>query len=288
MQGALIYAKKEIDRNQRFVELFYQAAEMQNVALQVIAQEDISFGYYGNTPFFYVDGKKVALDFAIMRVMNLPLSIHLENMGISLFNPASVSEVCNDKKKTAIHFAKRGLPMVPTAFVSSAMPMHPFSYPIVLKSSHGCGGREVYLCENEEQYIQKLAKLHPSDAVAQPFIHTKGEDVRIYMLGGEVYQAMRRYSKNEEEFRSNFGIHGLATVTLATEKMVSLAKKAIEGLNTMLVGVDFFVDLQGELYINEIEDAVGTRMLYQFTNKQIVQDYMQLIKKTVKQKECNQ
>ena len=56
----------------------------------------------------------------------------------------------------------------------------------------------------------------------------------------------------------------------------------------MLVGVDYFVDLQGELYINEIEDAVGTRMLYQFTNKQIVQDYMQLIKKTVKQKECNQ
>ena len=38
-----------------------------------------------------------------------------------------------------------------------------------------------------------------------------------------------------------------------------------------------FVFHQGKAYLNEIEDAVGTRMLYQFTDVKIVEEYMDLI-----------
>ena len=53
-------------------------------------------------------------------------------------------------------------------------------------------------------------------------------------------------------------------------------EKAAQLLQVSLVGVDF-VFHQGKPYLNEIEDAVGTRMLYQFTDVQIVEEYMDLI-----------
>jgi glutathione synthase/RimK-type ligase-like ATP-grasp enzyme len=43
-----------------------------------------------------------------------------------------------------------------------------------------------------------------------------------------------------------------------------------------LVGVDFIFH-KGELVFNEIEDAVGTRMLYMHTDMDIVRDYLDFI-----------
>ncbi len=283
MQGVLIYKQSEVVRNQRFIELFMQAAHLHGVIMQVVYVEDISFGFLEGKSFLYVGGQNMHMDFAVMRVMHPTLSAHLEMCSIPVFNPAKVSAICNDKQKTALYFMQKGLPLVDTAVVSLEYPKHTFSYPVVVKASKGCGGRYVFLCKEEQAYIRALNKIYPDHAVVQPFIQTGGQDIRVYMLGGKIYQCMLRYSEDKQEFRSNFGIHGLAKPIDVNERVAKLAYKAVEGLDTMLVGVDFFVDMQGKVYINEIEDAVGTRMLYQFTNHQVVNDYMALIVKRLKE-----
>ena len=270
MRGWLIYDADNIQRNLRFISFFQEAAKRRGVALRVVTTAEISLGIRGNGPFLAPDTP----DFAVVRCMRPDLSRQLEACGVRTFNNARVSETCNDKRRTHLFFAAHGFPTLDTAFVSRACPVHPFSYPVVFKASRGCGGRQVYLCADETAYMERLAHIAPDTAVVQPLCDTPGRDVRAYVLGGRVVQAMERYS--DGDFRSNFGLHGLARPTELTPPMRRWAEDAAGLLDASLVGVDFIFH-EGQPLLNEIEDAVGTRMLYQFTPLQIVEDYMELI-----------
>ncbi|MBE5786906.1 MAG: ATP-grasp domain-containing protein [Clostridiales bacterium] len=274
MRGWLIYEENNIPRNQTFIDFFLEAARQHQVELQLITTREIAFGVQGGACFLYPE-KPV---FAVVRCMRPDLSRHLERMGVRVFNSADVSAICNDKQKTHAFFVQHGLPCLDTAFVRPDCPCHPFDYPVVVKASGGCGGRQVYLCANEQEYLSKLALIAPDTAVVQPLCDTPGRDVRAYFLGGMLVQAMERYS--DGDFRSNFGLHGQARPTCLTDKMQEIAAHAVALLKPALVGVDF-VFHQGRAYLNEIEDAVGTRMLYQFTDIKIVDDYMDFILKSL-------
>ncbi|NLG58257.1 MAG: hypothetical protein GX540_07585, partial [Clostridiales bacterium] len=52
-----------------------------------------------------------------------------------------------------------------------------------------------------------------------------------------------------------------------------LARQLAHRLDAGLIGVDFLFH-QGRLLFNEIEDAVGTRMLYALGEGDIVRDYL--------------
>ena len=283
MRGALIYERGNTERNRRYIELFTAAAARRGDALSLLCTDEISFGFENGKPFFLRKGEECPLDFAVMRCMRLPLSVHLEGMGVPVFNPAKVSKICNDKRETARHFHQKNLPFVDTAFADASCQAQPFSYPVVVKAADGCGGRQVFLCQNAEEYAAALARIAPSAAVVQPFLKTGGRDVRLYMLGGHFRIGMERYS-DSGDFRSNFGLNGHARPYAPDASLIALAERAIDGLNAALVGVDFLFDEKGNIFLNEIEDAVGTRMLYQYTNIDIVDEYMDLIHHTVTQK----
>ena len=59
-----------------------------------------------------------------------------------------------------------------------------------------------------------------------------------------------------------------------------MCEKIAALLKPDLVGIDFIFH-RGKTYLNEIEDAVGTRMLYQFTDFDPVDLYMQHILHTL-------
>lgn len=270
MRGWLIYEEQNIQRNQAFIGFFMAAAGKRNVSLQLITTKEIALGVKNGIPFLCPEKP----DFAVVRCMRSDLSRHLEAMGVKVFNCAKVSEICNDKQKTHAFFVQHGLPCLDTAFVRLDCPVHPFDYPVVVKASGGCGGRQVYLCANETEYQEKLALIAPDTAVVQPLCDTPGRDIRAYVLGGKMIQAMERYS--DGDFRSNFGLRGLARPASLTPEMAAYVEKIISILPLSLAGIDF-VFHQGKPYLNEIEDAVGTRMLYQYTSIQIVEEYMDLI-----------
>ena len=45
-----------------------------------------------------------------------------------------------------------------------------------------------------------------------------------------------------------------------------------------MAGIDFLLGEDGNLYFNELEEMVGSRMLYKVTNQDIVKDYVHWIK----------
>lgn len=272
MKGLLIYERHESVRNHRFIEYWLETAKVKNVDLQLVLIEEMSFGLKDNKPFLMVGGENVTADFAVVRAKKPLLSHHLEKMGIAVFNPAYVSEILNDKRKTHA-LLQDDFPMMDTAFVEGESPS-PFPYPVVVKASAGCGGREVRLCDNDESYYAALRDFAYS-AVVQPLCDTPGRDVRVYMLGRKILQGMLRYS-DTEDFRANFGLHHCAKPIDIPDDIRRMALMAAERFDFGLVGVDFIFD-RGRALFNEAEDVVGTRMLYQYTDIDIVPVYMDYI-----------
>ena len=270
LTGYLIYEKENVERNRRFIDMFMEAAQKHHVSLRLVTVDEITYGTRDGEYFLFPEKP----DFAVMRCMQPLLSAHLEDMGVPVFNNAQVSRICNDKRLTHRFLTKHGLPTLPTAFVNMQMPRHPFSYPVVLKAANGCGGRKVFMCKDADAYHEKLTLIAPDDAVVQPLCDTPGRDVRVYMLDGKPLQAMLRYS--DGDFRSNFGLHGTAKPIEPTEEMLQMCEKIASLLHPDLVGIDFIFH-EGKTYLNEIEDAVGTRMLYQYTPLQVVDLYMEHI-----------
>lgn len=272
MRGLLIYERHESVRNHRFIEYWLETAKVKQVDLRLVLIEELAFGLKNNKPFLTVNGEEVMADFAVVRAKKPLLSHHLERMGIAVFNPAHVSEILNDKRRTHAMF-QDDFPMMDTAFVEGDSPS-PFPYPVVVKSSAGCGGREVRLCDNEESYRTALKDFAYS-AVVQPLCDTPGRDVRVYMLGKKILQGMLRYS-DTEDFRANFGLHHCARPIDIPDDIRRMALEAADRFDFGLVGVDFIFD-HGRALFNEAEDVVGTRMLYQYTDIDIVPLYMDYI-----------
>ena len=86
--------------------------------------------------------------------------------------------------------------------------------------------------------------------------------MRVYMLGGEAIAAVRRTSKTD--FRSNFKLGGKVASVDIPPDAAEMARRLYDRLKFDFAGVDFIRD-GGRWIFNEIEDVVGTRMLYATT-----------------------
>ena len=220
---------------------------------------------------FLHDQEGTTPDFIVMRAQYQQLSEHAEAMGI----PCTTTRGCRASAMTsAAPIAGRPCAMMDTAFVLPDTQSSPFRYPVVVKASHACGGRQVYLAQDDASFHQALTVLAPDSAVVQPLCDTPGKDVRVYLLGDTIVGTMLRYS--EQDFRSNVGLGGGSRPYEMDDTLLRHVR-AVQGLFSFgLVGVDFLFH-QGQLVFNEIEDAVGTRMLYMHTQLDIASDYLDLI-----------
>ena len=161
--------------------------------------------------------------------------------------------------------------MLDTAFIEPLHFICPFPYPVVIKTSHGCGGRGVMIAQNQAEYRKALETASPDSAVVQPLCDTPGVDLRVYVLGRKIIQPMLRSSHGD--FRSNYGLGGSAAPAILTREQEEMVNTIAEQFDFGLVGVDFIFHKEKTL-LNEIEDAVGTRMLYSNTDINIVSLYM--------------
>lgn len=83
--------------------------------------------------------------------------------------------------------------------------------------------------------------------------------------------------KNNNDFRSNFSLGGEVKAYEPSQEMVDIAVKISKLLNATYIGVDFLVD-DNNVYLNEIEDPVGARMLYKTSNIDIINLFIKEIK----------
>lgn len=303
VRGYLIYRREEAVRNEAFIRLFYEEGKALGISFQYVPYEEYRV--------------RELPDFVLNRTRDAAVSHWYEEKKVLVLHSSFLTEIGNHKMKT-LQYLQKMLPAcvqeqkwAPASFLLSKEKVlkwleaakrkeyemfseaHAFwetDGSCILKSVDGHGGSEVTELfapygktedkrqEAWEQLYQTISLFRGKECMLQEKIASDSRDVRIYILGGQIYRAMARQGK--KDFRSNFSLGGLAACYELSEqekKYVQQFLQAFQRETLGLIGLDFIIDRNGTLIFNELEEMVGTRMLYQNTDCNIVRDYVKWI-----------
>lgn len=301
MRAYLVYHKEEAVKNQRFVSLFVKAGRESGIEFSYVPYEN-----------YREEGLP---DFVLNRTRDAKVSRWYEERQIPVFHSSHITEIGNHKGKTldflrghlpkevlqtkwapeTVPISKERLAKWQSALAAGDFEaLHELKSfqeqgkPFVIKSVDGHGGSEVLsflppakpgrrdvpdkYCENLNQ---RLKVLSGKDCILQEMVPSHSRDIRVYIVGNQIYQAMMRQGQND--FRSNASLGGRTEVYSLSEAEKNYAGyflRAFEGEILGLVGLDFILAEDGRLVFNELEEMVGCRMLYQHTDRDIVRDYV--------------
>lgn len=257
----IIYNKDDAYRNQNYIKWYIDKFAKRNVELNLVYDSDID---YDNLP-----------DFAIVRVINPLLTKRLEDMGIRCFNNYKVSYITNDKALCYKYANSNSINIMPTYYNIDEIE----DFPVVIKPKNSHGGDRVILCKSIDEINNVLPYYEDCNYVIQAVASDVGKDVRVYVIGNKIVIAMLRQSLND--FRSNFCLGGSAGVYNLSDEEIKIVKDVISLFDFDFVGIDFVFD-KGRIVFNEIEDVVGSRMVYSYTDMDIVDIYVEYIIKEMK------
>lgn len=196
-------------------------------------------------------------DAVINRSRDWRAAERLERMGSRVFNGSTVCRICNDKYETYRLADSVGVPHLQASLPGEVLPEGP---PWVVKSRTGHGGTEVFRADSEEEVGILCGKID------RPLIQrfgTPGRDMRAYVLDGEILATVMR--SNDRDFRANYKLGGDIALCEAPDHVGEMVEAICDRLRPDFIGIDFVFDGE-EAVLNEIEDAVGTRMLYSLTS----------------------
>lgn len=272
MLGFLVYETVELERNRWYVQKCITGAAQRGHRLELKIAENFSLGIQNSRPALWYEGAPCNLpDFVIMRGHDWRLSRQFEDLGVKCFNNSTVCRICNDKAATHAYLATKGVPMLDTVFVSRAFPVQKAPFlPAVVKTAGGHGGKQVFWVDAQPQYERVCADI-VGDYIVQRPAGTLGKDLRVYILGNQILAAVLRTGQGD--FRSNFSLGGRVEAYTLTPEQQALVENILRHFDFDLAGLDFVFDGE-KMYLNEIEDVVGSRMLYQTTDLDAAELYL--------------
>ncbi len=247
VKGWLVYSQDGYDGNRWFADRLLASAADEGMELALHVVPDDGSMPTGPLP-----------DLVVMRTIRPGLSAMLEAKGVRVINNAETARVANDKWETFLLARELGLPVLDTVRFTP-QECGSVRFPCVIKSLDGHGGSEVFFVRDASELSADVAATGKLAFIAQPLCDEPGVDMRVYMLGGEAIAAMRRMSRTD--FRSNFSLGGEAVTEHPGSDVLEIAKSLHGRLRFDFAGIDFIRN-GGRWVLNEIEDVVGTRMLY--------------------------
>ena len=269
MTGWIIYSKEDVEKNKRYIQMYVEKFAKFHVKIKtVIIQEIIDI-----ENLLEIDNPK----FAINRSRENDIAKELEKRGVRVFNSSKVTEIANNKAAT-YELLKNVVPFMPVRYgrkkiISGIWGSH-FSYPYIIKSCSGHGGSQVFMVSDEKTEREALSFLQGEDYLIQKSCSDLGKDVRVYVVGNKIVASMLRTST--ESFKSNYSLGGKAEVYELNEEEKRMVKAITEKLPMDYAGIDFIFH-NGRAVFNEIEDAVGARMLYAVAGPDIVSLFVDYI-----------
>ena len=269
VKGILVYTSADAEYNEWFIDHIIEEGRKCNLDIRLVLsdKEEVSdideISYREEVP----DND---IDFAIVRNRDSKLCKRLEENNIRCFNSSYVVNIGNDKWEMYKDFNAAGIPVMYTQ--KTKLP-----YPFVMKPVDGHGGENVYLIKNADEYESVISNIpddRQGDLIYQVIATEKGRDIRVYVVGGTILTAMERIAVDtEKDFRSNYSLNGNAKEHALTDEELKLAAKVADHIKADFVGIDLIYN-NGRPVVNEIEDAVGTRMLYSLTDIDPVREFV--------------
>ena len=154
--------------------------------------------------------------------------------------------------------------------------------PYIVKLATGTQGLGVILSEsksNAESIVEAFQKTEEKVLIQQFIEETRGSDIRVFVIDGEIVGAMKRQAKNGE-FRSNLhrGAQSEKVVLTSEEEEVALKATKIMGLH--IAGVDMLRSHTGPLIL-EVNASPGLEGIEGTTQIDIAGKIIEFIERKV-------
>lgn len=255
MKGYIYYEEEDALRNRWFIDELIKEGAANQLVVELLTGDaelpnDATFVFY--------------------RTRDFEKSQRWEQDGIVVVNRSEVNRVANDKLQTFQLAALLGIPSIPTKRLDYAQDVQ--EYPIVIKTTDGHGGEEVHLCKTNTEIEQVISRYLNRQLVMQPYIEHNSSDVRLYLIGEEVVGAVKRTGVGS--FKANVSLGGTAKRFDVPSPLREFALKIAKALKSDYIGVDFIQNAEGVWLLNEIEDPVGARSLYETSKLNVAREVM--------------
>lgn len=201
----------------------------------------------------------------------------LAEMGVAVINPVNSILQMRNKAETMRKMVSSGLPVPKTLITESIEDAARFvkdNYPCILKPITGFGGEGVRLInrafdlDNIYDFLKFHSQIFGKGAyLLQEYVRNPGYDIRALVLNGKVIATMQRVGM--DGLLNN--IHAGGIPRKNTTDIDDLAKKAASAVRGKLVGVDLIPDLEGRIWILEVNATPGWTALQKVTDFDISQ-----------------
>ncbi len=134
--------------------------------------------------------------------------------------------------------------------------------PVIIKLARGTHGRGVVLAETRKAARSVLQGFSLMDddgtnILLQEFIEeSAGQDIRAFMVGGQVVASMKRENISSDDFRSNLHQGGEGRAIKLTDEEKRTAMKAAKAMGLSICGVDMMRSNRGPLVL-EVNSSPG-------------------------------
>lgn len=273
----LLYDDPDYTANRDFAALMRGEGERRGLLVEPVLASQLTLGFGGDGRPFCLRRERAELPAAVFsRQRDSLVSRHFERMGVPVLNGSRVCEICNDKRRTHQFLSK--LPMPQTLFLRSGMkdPPEGTRFPVVVKPADSHGGDRVTLVHTAGEWRAAVGSIFPGPAVQQAVVSGAGRDLRVYVVFGQTVAGVMRAAS--DGIVSNYKRGGSVRLHTLTDEERALAGLVIRrfeqaGAPLYLAGVDLLYD-GGRPVVGEVEDVVGSRMLYQTSELNIASMFL--------------
>jgi RimK family alpha-L-glutamate ligase len=200
----------------------------------------------------------------------------LQELKILVYNSARAIERSVDKGMTSFLLEQAGISTPPTwvgndvhqaySFIRRELTM---GNKVVAKPLFGSQGKDLQLISKPEDITN--FKVYNKIYYLQRFIKTSHEsalDWRIFIIGDQVIASMRREGM---DWISNVANGGKCYSAVINEQFAEIAKDAVKAVDMYYAGVDIMQDLDGKLWVTEVNSIPAWKGL-QSVNNLVVAD----------------
>lgn len=294
MKGLILYSKNapELTTDKDYsVSRLLAVAKARNIDLEVVTPSQFELVVTrDDKKSILIDDKPTSIpDFVIPRLGSattyyaFAVIRQLEHLGTYVCNGAEAIRQVGDKLHMHQLLAHSNLPTPKTMLVKFPVELEvvrrEIGFPLIIKNVTGTQGSGIYLCEDEDKFVDVVELVYSNNEKAniiiQEFVKaSKGVDLRAFVLGGRVVGCMRRSSSTS--FKANYSRGGKVEPYETTPEIEWLSTEAAKLVGLDIAGIDLLFDETG-LKICEANSAPGFHGMEEAVGEHIAEDILDYI-----------
>lgn len=214
-------------------------------------------------------------------VFRMDILHRVQARGTPVLNPPAALEAAIDKYLASARLEAAGLPVPPTAVCQHSdealAAFEQLGGDVIVKPLFGSEGRGMLRVSDRDLAWRTFRTLERLQCVLylQKVIAHPGWDLRVFVLGGRVLAAMRRWARTG--WRTNVAQGGRGEAVVCSPQEEHLALAAAAALGAPIAGVDLLPGPNGEWYVLEVNAVPGWRALAPLAGTDIAAEILRFL-----------